>query len=336
MRERQAPSAETAADVLDLGVAPAVDRLLRVPDHRNIAEAVRGQQADEVELDAVGVLELVDEQIAESFAAAAAKLGHALQRVDDGQDQVVEVAQPGLRQRFLVRAVDEVEHVDGLALRASRKDRIASRLLAAALRSRGPVSQVQLVRPLVELVGPDAAALQLQDESKPKPQQLVQLLHAQRHKRVRIEGSRGAAAELRDERLLEKALAGLIEHAQLARGADEVRELLEQTRARAMERADPRAVHHLRAELRSPSRQLGCDALAKLVCRAVVEGDRQDPVGRHALLDQPAESLRRRVGLACAWAGRDEEGAVRTRVRRRRLLRAQRANAHAHSGGCPP
>src|SRR6266487_3867492 len=50
-------------------------------DRRNIGEAVRGQQADEVELDAVGVLELVHEQVAESFATAGAKLGHALERV---------------------------------------------------------------------------------------------------------------------------------------------------------------------------------------------------------------------------------------------------------------
>ena len=59
------------ADVLDLGVAPAVDRLLRVADHGDVAEAVGGEQPDEVELDAVGVLELVDEQVAEPLAAAA-------------------------------------------------------------------------------------------------------------------------------------------------------------------------------------------------------------------------------------------------------------------------
>src|SRR5258708_19292049 len=78
VRERESLAPKAAADVLDLGVAPAIDRLLRVADHGHVPEVVRGQEPDEVELDPVGVLELVDEQVPESFAAAPPDLGHSL------------------------------------------------------------------------------------------------------------------------------------------------------------------------------------------------------------------------------------------------------------------
>src|SRR5262249_4206013 len=56
-----------------------------------------------------------------------------------------------------------------------------------------------------------------------------------------------------------------------------------------------------------------------------------------ALLHQPAEPLGGRVRLARAGSGRDEEGAVRPRVRGRGLLGAERGDERAaHSGGWPP
>src|SRR5258708_29116 len=120
VREGQAAAAKTAADVLNLRVTPAVDRLLRVADHGDVAEVVGGEQADEVELDAVRVLELVDEQVAESLAALAAELGHTFERVGDLKDQVVEVTQPLLVQRVLVGAIHGVEDGDGLPFRERR------------------------------------------------------------------------------------------------------------------------------------------------------------------------------------------------------------------------
>ena len=81
--ERQPPPAEPGPDVLDLRVSPAVDRLLGVTDSRDVAELIPRQQADQVQLDAVGVLELVHEEVSKSLAAAGAKLGYALQRIDD-------------------------------------------------------------------------------------------------------------------------------------------------------------------------------------------------------------------------------------------------------------
>src|SRR5258708_27706277 len=120
VREGQAAAAKTAADVLNLRVTPAVDRLLRVADHGDVAEVVGGEQADEVELDAVRVLELVDQQVAESLATLAAKLGHAFERVGDLEDQAVEATQPLPAHRVLVAPEDGVEDVDGLPFRERR------------------------------------------------------------------------------------------------------------------------------------------------------------------------------------------------------------------------
>ncbi len=98
-----------------------------------------------------------------------------------------------------------------------------------------------------------------------------------------------------------------------------------------MEGADPGRVQNLRAKLRSPLGQLTRYALAQLLRCAVVERDRENPVGRHALLDQPAEALGGCEGLAGPGTGGDEERAVRPSVSRRLLLWAQ-----SHSGGAPP
>ena len=120
MRERKTFATEPAADVLDLRVTPAVDRLLGVAHDGHIAKAVRRQQPDEVELDSIGVLEFVDEQVSEPLAAPAAELRHALERLDDIEDQIVEIAQALRGQRFLVGAVDEVQNLDRLELRVRR------------------------------------------------------------------------------------------------------------------------------------------------------------------------------------------------------------------------
>ena len=94
MRERKPLPRKARPDVFDLGVAPAIDRLLRVADRRDVAEVLRRGEADEVQLDAVGVLELVDHQVTKALTAAPSKFRHALQRVDHLEEQVIEIAQP--------------------------------------------------------------------------------------------------------------------------------------------------------------------------------------------------------------------------------------------------
>src|SRR6202011_604481 len=120
VRERKALATEPAADVLDLRVTPAVDRLLRVTDDGHVSKSVLSQQPDEVQLDPVGVLEFVDEQVSEPLATPAAELWHALERVDYIEDQIVEIAQALGGQRFLVGAIHEVQNLDRLELRVRR------------------------------------------------------------------------------------------------------------------------------------------------------------------------------------------------------------------------
>ena len=118
MGQRQPGAWKTRPDVVDLRIAPSVNRLLRVADHGHVAEALGGREPDEVQLDAVGVLELVHDQVAESLPAAPAEFRHPLQGVDHAKQQVVEVAEILCPERVLVGAVDGEEHLDGLCLRA--------------------------------------------------------------------------------------------------------------------------------------------------------------------------------------------------------------------------
>src|SRR5260370_971086 len=149
-----------------------------------------------------------------------------------------------------------------------------------------------------------------------------------------------AAATPSAAALLDRPLAGLIEYAQLARGAHEVGELVEQPGARTVERADPGSVQDLRTKLGPACAQLRGDPLPQLLRRAVVERDGQNPIRTDALLDQPAEAFGRCEGLACPGSGGDQKRPLSSGVRDRRLLGAERDRARrargAHSGGAPP
>src|SRR5258708_5144678 len=135
----------------------------------------------------------------------------------------------------------------------------------------------------------------------------------------------GAAAQPGHQLLLEQPLARLVEDAQLAWRAHEIGELVEEARAHAVERPDPRAVEDLRAEVGPSRRKLGGDPLPQLLRRTVAERDREDLVRRHSLLDEPAEPLRGRERLSCARAGPDEERPQPTSGSGRRLLAAENA-----------
>src|SRR6476646_2803823 len=101
------------------------------------------------------------------------------------------------------------------------------------------------------MVRRDAAALELEQKPQAGPQKIVEVLNGQRGERVWVERRRRATAKSRDELLLEKALACLVEHSLLARRADQVGELVEQARARAVKCADPGAVEDFGTELRA-------------------------------------------------------------------------------------
>src|SRR6266851_7192071 len=330
VRERKPPAAETAADVLDLGVAPAVDRLIRVADDGHVPEVIGRQQPDEVELDPVGVLELVDEQVAEALAAAPAKLGHTLERIDHLEDEIVEVAQPLCRERLLVSAIHEMQDLDRLQLSLGG---LARRGVTRGI----PVTRVELESALSKALRGYAPALELEQKAQPGAQEVVEVVDAQTREGVRVEGCSFPGAQARHQPLLEQPLPSLIEHAKLAWRPDQVGELVEEAGADAVECPDPGAVEDLGSEVGTARPELLGDPGAELVGGPVVERDREDLAGRHAMLDQPAEALGRGCGLAGSAPRRDEKSAIRTCMRGHNLLGAQRPRGSGdHSGGAPP
>jgi hypothetical protein len=90
--------AQEALHVLDLGAAPAVDRLVVVADHEHLA-AVAGEQAHERVLHAVGVLELVDEQLPEALAVVREQRLVLAQRLVRAQQDLGEIDQAASWQR---------------------------------------------------------------------------------------------------------------------------------------------------------------------------------------------------------------------------------------------
>src|SRR3989454_9421505 len=198
---------------------------------------------------------------------------------------------------------------------------------------------MQFESALPEMLGVDAAALELEQEAKARPEQIVQVVHGQGGERVRVKRRGRAAAQPRHELLLEEPLTGLVEDAHLAGRAAEIGELVEQTGADAVEGPDPGSIQSLRTEIRAACGQLVGDPQAQLFGGPVAEGNGEDLIGSYPLLDQPAEPLCRGECLSGAWAGRDEERADWPGVSGGSLLSAQHPPAdarRAHSGGAPP
>jgi len=77
-------------DVADVGGAPGVDGLVGVADDGEVV-AAGGPVAGEVVLDEVGVLEFVDEGVAEAALVALGDLGLGVEEVDGTGEEVVEV-----------------------------------------------------------------------------------------------------------------------------------------------------------------------------------------------------------------------------------------------------
>src|ERR1700676_1438203 len=100
------------------------------------------------------------------------------------------------------------------------------RLARRGIVARIPMMGVQLESALVKPFGRDASAFELQKEPKPGPQQVVQVVDAQRGERIGVEGCGLAASEACNQTLLEQPLARFIEHTKLARRADQVGELV--------------------------------------------------------------------------------------------------------------
>ena len=108
-------------DVPDVGAAPAVDRLVVVADDADVA-VLAGEQLHELVLRAVGVLVLVDEDVAGTSAGTSRSSLRILGEHAHGQhEQVVEVHGVRDAQRLAEIAIDDG---DGARERIHRELRV--------------------------------------------------------------------------------------------------------------------------------------------------------------------------------------------------------------------
>ncbi len=84
----------------EAGAAEAVDRLVVVADDHDVVRPVRRppEQLDELDLGDVGVLELVDQEVAELALPAAQDVGPGLEQLRDGGDLLAEVERAAARE----------------------------------------------------------------------------------------------------------------------------------------------------------------------------------------------------------------------------------------------
>ncbi len=92
-------------DVADVRAAPAVDGLVGVADHADVAVRL-AQQLDDLVLRVVRVLELVDEDVSEALLVRRTHVVTGLQQVRRHHEQIVEVEGVGRQQACLVLRVD--------------------------------------------------------------------------------------------------------------------------------------------------------------------------------------------------------------------------------------
>ena len=91
-------------NVLDVRAAPAVDGLVFVADHADVA--VRTEQLHQLVLRAVGVLVLVDQQVTVLAVVALAYLGRGFEQTYGFEQKIVKIERVGLEELVLVDLVD--------------------------------------------------------------------------------------------------------------------------------------------------------------------------------------------------------------------------------------
>ena len=107
--------ARQAAEVLDIGAAPAVDRLVVVTDRRE-RRARAGELLEQTVLAGVGVLVLVDEQVAQAVLPFIEHFRVLVEQLDRQRDEVVEIDRLIRLERRRVAGVSERGEFLGLIL----------------------------------------------------------------------------------------------------------------------------------------------------------------------------------------------------------------------------
>ena len=113
-------------DVSNVGGPKSIDRLIRVPDGAHIA-VDRTEELDELVLRRVGVLELVDQEMAEPLLVASKHLRRASEQLDGLHQEIIEVHGIRVTKSTLILGIDlghlapigveAAEHVVGICLR---------------------------------------------------------------------------------------------------------------------------------------------------------------------------------------------------------------------------
>ncbi len=140
-------------DVADLGAAPAVDRLIIVADAAQILVLLRQETQPQILRD-IGVLVLVDQQIAEATLVGAEDLGIGGKQGQIMQQEVAEIDRVHRREALLIAAVERdgtpIGVVAGIARRHLVRDEAAI-LPALDL----PQQRARWPAPLVDIRGGD-------------------------------------------------------------------------------------------------------------------------------------------------------------------------------------
>ena len=170
-------------DVAEVGAAKRIDRL-RIVAHRHHVAMGRGEQPHQLGLDQVGVLVLVDHDVAVGVAEAPAHVVVLLEQLGQPVEQVVVVEQSALalvgvvgggQPHQVVAMLDEMRKVDLdlLAQLAALVARHADRFGDGALLGKAPIARAQ---------------------AHPRPQQVDDVFHvgAVEDGEVRLEPDRGA------------------------------------------------------------------------------------------------------------------------------------------------
>jgi hypothetical protein len=91
-------------DVADVGLPPAVDRLIGITDDKEIAVPLRQRRNQHV-LHPVGVLVLIDQDVLEPLLVALQQVRRRFEQIDRLRQQIVEIERVGAAQEAFVRLV---------------------------------------------------------------------------------------------------------------------------------------------------------------------------------------------------------------------------------------
>lgn len=140
---------QEALDVLDLGAAPAVDGLVIVADDHHLAGIPRQHPQPGV-LDAVGILELVHQDVLEAIAVVLEDVGLVQPQLVGAQQEFGKIHQPGAITGLLIGLVDLLIGTgDGVAIEIDVAGAQPLVLLAVDVAhhgARGPVLLVEVER----------------------------------------------------------------------------------------------------------------------------------------------------------------------------------------------